>query len=407
MKSLPLSGIKVLDLTRALSGPFCTMILADLGADVIKVEPAPHGDMIRQWGPFKDGESIYYLSGNRNKRSLALNFRDPSCKETLLKMIESSDVVVENFRPGVVENIGISEQIARAINPRLIWTSITGYGSKGPKATWPGFDQIAQGEAGFMSFTGTPSSGPQRVGVAIGDLTSGMWAALGVIAALYQRSSTGSGQRVETSLLESLVGLLSVQGQRYLSAGEVPQLSGNVHPVISPYGAFQAKDGLLNIGAATQQQWEKLARLLSLEPLIKDDKFLDNAARITNRNELKTLIEDRLDQKQRAEWIPDMVALGIPAGAINDIQAVFEDEQVKATGIIEEIHHPVLGKIRQVGSPIRMDALKAGSIHRAPPILGQHSEEILGEFGYTAGEIEHLLRSGAIVQSDVDAVVST
>ncbi len=236
--SLPLSGVRVLDLTRALAGPFCTMVLGDLGADVVKVEPTG-GDMIRNWGPFDRGTSAYYLSGNRNKRGIAVNFRDPAALDLLRELAGRCDVIVENFRAGAMEAMGLSHETLAAANPRLIYASVTGFGRTGPASGRPGFDQIAQGYSGLMSVTGTAESGPVRVGVAIGDQTAGMWCAIGVLAAISERHVSGRGRRVDTSLLAGLVGLMSVQAQRYLSLGEVPKLAGNTHPVISPYGVFE------------------------------------------------------------------------------------------------------------------------------------------------------------------------
>jgi crotonobetainyl-CoA:carnitine CoA-transferase CaiB-like acyl-CoA transferase len=401
--SLPLAGMKVLDLSRALSGPFCAMLLGDLGADVIKVEPLPAGDMVREWGPFSEATSLYYLSGNRNKKSLALNFRTPEGLRVLRELAEQVDVLVENFRPGVMDAMGLSLQELQERNPRLIVASITGFGSKGPKANWPGFDQVAQGFSGFMSFTGTPESGAQRVGVAIGDLTSGMWTAMGVLGAIIQRQQSGVGQKVETSLLASLLSLLSVQGQRYLSAGEVARPCGNVHPVIAPYGVFEAQDGPLTVGAATQDQWVKLARLLGLDDLVSDPRFLANADRVQHRSELKALLEQRLATRDRAAWTEAMVAIGIPAGPINDVAAALAEPQVQALGLVERFDHPTLGEVRQVGNPIRMDGLRAGSIRHPPPLLGEHTCELLSEFGYAPGQIQEWLGSGVVMQEGAGA----
>lgn len=399
---LPLAGLRVLDLSRALSGPFCSMLLGDFGAEVIKVEPAPHGDMVRQWGPFAGDTSVYYLSGNRNKKSIAVNFRHPEGLALLREMALGADILVENFRSGVMAEMGMGEEELLARNPRLIWGSITGFGSDGPKGQWPGFDQIAQGFSGFMSFTGTAESGPQRVGVAIGDLTSGMWTAMGILAAVLQRQASGRGQKVETSLLASLVGLLSVQGQRYLSLGEVPRPVGNVHPVIAPYGVFEARDGPLNIGSATQEQWVKLAKLLGLHALLEDPRFTDNAARMQHRHELKALLDERLRARGRDEWTPEMVALGIPAGPINDLAAVFADPQVQHCGLVEEFTHPRMGPMRQVGNPLRMDGLREGSVRMPPPLYGQHTVEVLTALGYGREQVDRWLASGVVQQAPAE-----
>ena len=395
--SLPLSGVRVLDLTRALAGPFCTMILGDLGADVIKVEPTG-GDMIREWGPFDRGTSAYYLSGNRNKRGVAVNFRDPAALDLLRDLAAGCDVVVENFRPGAMEAMGLSYETLAAVNPRLIYASVTGFGRTGPAGGRPGFDQIAQGYSGLMSVTGTAESGPVRVGVAIGDQAAGMWCAIGVLAAIAQRHASGRGRRVETSLLAGLIGHMSVQAQRDLSLGEVPAVAGNTHPVISPYGVFETADGPLNIAPATAEMWKRLCEVLELQQLIADPRYATNAARIEHRLELKALIEAKLKERSRHEWTQRLLAADIPAGPINNLADVFADEQVVHSRLVEEVQHTQLGAIRQVGSPISFDGRLGGSIRRAPPVLGEHTFEVLREHGYAQGDLEALVRDGVIVQ---------
>ena len=312
---LPLAGLRVLDLSRALAGPFCAMILADLGADVVKIEPTPAGEMVRGWGPFKDGISVYYLSIHRNKRSLAINFRDPRGLELIRELASTADVVVENFKPGVMEEMAMGYAALAAANPRLVFASITGFGRGGPYENWPGVDQIAQGMSGLMSLTGQAESGPTRVGIPIGDVVAGMWAALGIQAAIVQRHATGRGQRVETSLLGGLLGLLNVQGQRQLTLGETPGVSGNRHPVICPYGTFLAKDGPLNMAAATDDMWAKLCRLLGLEDMIEDPEYRDNAARMKNRDEVTRRLNEKFAARGTMEWTLALVELGLPAGS--------------------------------------------------------------------------------------------
>ncbi len=395
---LPLSGVKVLDLTRALSGPFCSMILADLGAEVVKVEPAPGGDMIRQWGPFDQDISVYYLSANRNKKGIGVDFRKPEGLALIRELALQSDVVVENFKVGTMEAMGLGYDGLAAARPELIYASISGFGSTGPARDWPGFDQIAQGYSGFMSLSGTPESGPMRVGTAIGDLTAGMWVALGVLAAYIERQNSGRGQRVETSLLASLVGLLSVQGQRYLSVGEIPQPCGNVHPVIAPYGTFETADGPLNLAPATQDMWLRLCEVLELPALPRDPRFLTNAERMQNRLALKELLETSLRRKTRMEWTPLMIAAGIPAGPINTLEDVFADEQVKACKLVETVQHPVLGALRQVALPVRMAATENGSVRSAPPLFGQHTREVLQSYGLVPERIAQLLEQKVVFQ---------
>jgi len=397
-QTLPLAGVRVLDLTRALAGPFCTMILADLGADVIKVEPAPSGDMIRTWGPFDRGISAYYLSANRNKRGMALDFRHPQGLKLLARLAAKSDVLVENFKPGTMESMGLGYEAMSVANPRLVYAGITGFGRTGPAGHWPGFDQIAQGYSGLMSLTGMPESGPTRVGVAIGDLTAGMWAAIGVLGAVLARAASGRGQRVETSLLASLVGLLSVQGQRYLNLNEIPEPTGNSHPVIAPYGAFETKDGPLNVAPATPDMWLKLCGLLGLEHLTADPRFIDNAARMHHRGELKTIIETKLKLRSRREWAESMLALGIPAGPINNLADVFADPQVQYCGLVEEVTHPLLGTLKQIANPVRMDSLAGGCVRKPPPLLGEHTRSVLADYGLADAEIESLLDAGVVLQ---------
>ena len=393
--SSPLEGVKVLDLTRALSGPFCTMILGDLGADVIKVEPID-GDMMRQWGPFDRTESVYYLTGNRNKRAIAIDFRSAEGIELIKEFAKECDVVVENFKPGSMDAMGLNYEKLAEINPRLIYMSITGFGRDGPNSDQPGFDQIAQGYSGLMSVTGSPESGPLRVGVAIGDQTTGMWAAIGVLSALAQREKTGVGHRIDTSLMASLVGLLSVQGQRYLSLGETPGLAGNNHPVVSPCGVFQTKDGPLNIAANTPNMWITLCNILDLNELVADERFIDNASRAVNRDELKQLIEKQLSTFDRQHWTHLFNKSGVPAGPINNLAEVFSDAQVLHCQLVEEVNHPVLGTLKLVGSPIQFDLNKGSSIKRAPPQLGEHTSEILEEFGWSHQEIDDLNKRGVV-----------
>jgi crotonobetainyl-CoA:carnitine CoA-transferase CaiB-like acyl-CoA transferase len=396
---LPLAGTRVIDLTRALAGPFCATILADMGADVIKVEPAPDGDMIRSWGPFQDGISVYYLSVNRNKRSLALNLRNPAAIELLWSMIADADVVLENFKPGTMEAMGLGADALRAANPRLIYASITGFGRDGPYGNYAGLDQIAQGMSGLMSITGEKGGQPTRVGIPIGDLVAGMWAAIGVQSALLQRGVTGRGERVETSLLAGLVGLLCVQGQRYLSLGDVPQAAGNDHPVICPYGTFQAADGPFNMAAVTDEMWGRLCKLLALEDLMSMPQFKDNTARMTNRADLVARLNARFATRTRAEWTADLVALGLPTGPIFDMADVFSDAHVRHAGMVEDILHPTLGTLKQLASPVRLEAFEGRSVRRPPPLLGEHSEDILRDWGIDDDRIAVLVRQGAVLTS--------
>jgi crotonobetainyl-CoA:carnitine CoA-transferase CaiB-like acyl-CoA transferase len=397
--NMSLTGMRVLDLSRALSGPFCTQILGDLGADIVKVEPLPDGDMIRTWGPFDREESAYYLSGNRNKRSILVNFRSPEGLSLLKRLALGCDVIVENFRPGTMTAMGLDPEELAELKPGLIFASITGYGSTGPLSARAGFDQIAQGHSGFMSFTGTPETGPTRVGVAIGDMTSGMWLAIGVLNAWINRGRTGKGQKVETSLLASLVALLSVQGQRYLSLGEVASPTGNVHPVIAPYGVFRASDGDMNIGAATQGMWLKLCDVIGRPDLRSDPRFLDNAGRMRHRDELKGIIEAELARDTRVAWTERLLDVQIPAGPINTVADALNDEQVQHLGLVETSVHPTLGELRQLSNPLRVDGEGGDWIRCAPPLAGQHTVDVLGQFGFSPAEIAELHNNGIVAQA--------
>ncbi|MCD0503196.1 CaiB/BaiF CoA transferase family protein [Bordetella petrii] len=398
--SLPLAGLKVLDLTRALSGPFSTMTLGDLGAEVIKVEPAPDGDMVRQWGPFDDDISVYYLSANRNKKGIGIDFRHPEGLALVRRLALGCDIVVENFKVGTMQRMGLGYESLSAEHPGLIMASISGFGSRGPAKDWAGFDQIAQGYSGFMSLTGTAESGPTRVGTAIGDLAAGMWLVIGILSAVVQRQRSGRGQHVETSLLAALMALLSVQGQRYLSVGEVPQPCGNVHPVIAPYGTFDTADGPINLAPATQAMWTKLCGILGLERLTSDARFLTNADRMQHRHALKQELETALARKTRMEWTPLMIENGIPAGPINTLDDVFADAQVQACGLVQDLQHPTLGALRQVGLPLDLsDVPRDAEARQAPPVFGQHTRDVFEAFGLAPRDIDRLLADRVVFQA--------
>ena len=395
---LPLEGLRVLDLSRALAGPYCTMILADLGADVVKVEPSPKGEMIRSWGPFADGISVYYLSVHRNKRSLSLDFRKPEGIALIAELAAKSDILVENFKPGTMEEMGLGYDTLKRANPRLIYANITGFGRDGPYGDWPGVDQIAQGMSGFMSITGTQESGPIRVGLPVGDVCAGMWSALGIQAAVIERMTSGNGQRVETSLLAGLVGMLNVQGQRQLTLGDTPKRIGNDHPVICPYGAFEAKDGPFNMAALTDDMWRKLCALTGLDDLAANPDYKDNTARMRNRDEIKQRLNAVFALRTRLEWTKDLVKLGLPAGPIYDVADVFEDAQVKHWGMVETVAHPKLGDIKLLSNPLRLDSIGRETVRTAPPLLGEHTAAVLRDFGFNDDHVRDLIEK-SIVQT--------
>ncbi len=394
--ALPLAGLTVIDLSRALAGPFCATILADLGADVIKIEPSPDGEMVRGWGPFQDGISVYYLSIHRNKKSLVVNFRDPAGLELIRRLADSADILVENFKPGAMADMQLDYTTLSARNPRLIFASITGFGTSGPYGGWPGVDQIAQGMSGLMSLTGQKETGPTRVGIPIGDVVGGMWAALGVQAAVIQRHATGRGQMVETSLLAGLIGLLTVQGQRQLSLGDTPGVAGNDHPVVCPYGMFEAKDGPFNMAAATEDMWVKLCKLLGMDNWITDPEYRDNAGRHRNREAVKKRLNEKFAARGKMEWTLELVKLGLPAGPIFTLDQVFADQHVNETGIVEEIDHPTLGPLRLISNPVRMAGMGGRSVRSAPPLLGADSRSVLEQFGLGAAEIDALIAAKTV-----------
>lgn len=396
---LPLHTVRVLDLSRLLAGPFCTTILGDLGADIIKVEGLPNGDLYRNSAPYHNGESVSFLSVNRNKRSLGIDLRKPGGIDLIREIAAIADVIVENFKPGTMEKMGLSYESLSLLNPRLIYAGISGFGRTGPYGKLPGVDQIAQGMSGFMSITGQEQTGPTRVGVPIGDLVSGMWTAIGVQAAIIDRHTSGKGQRVETSLLGSLVGLLSVQGQRYLSLGEVPDVAGNHHPVSSPYGTFQANDGVFNLSATTPAMWHAFCKHLKIDWLLADARFATSTARLENRKELERIVDTATSNRPRDLWIKELRELGMPAGPIYDLSEVFSDEHILQTGMVETIEHPSIGPLRQLASPIKIDAFKNGSVRRPPPRLGEHTHEILQELGFTQHKISDLVRGNVIMPS--------
>lgn len=396
---LPLAGIRVLDLSRLLAGPFCTTILGDLGADVIKVEALPGGDLSRGTPPSDRGESVFFLSVNRNKRSVAIDFRRPDGLDLIRELAAASDVVVQNFKPGTMEDMGLDYETLKANNPRLVFAGVSGFGRTGPYGRLPGVDQIAQGMSGLMSITGQVETGATRVGIPIGDLVAGMWTALGVQAALIARTTTGLGQRVDTSLLASLIGLLCMQGQRFLSLGDVPEVADNHHPLSSPYGLFHAKDGPFNFSATTPGMWDKLCRHLDLEWMLGDPRFSTSAARRENRKELERLLGERFAQRGKQDWIEELRQLGMPAGPLYNLSEVFADPQVQHSRMVETIDHPTLGKLLQLASPIGLDCFAEGSVRRPPPRLGEHTVEVLTEFGLSPERLAELADKKVIESS--------
>jgi crotonobetainyl-CoA:carnitine CoA-transferase CaiB-like acyl-CoA transferase len=393
----PLNGIRVLDLTRALAGPYCTMMLGDMGAEVIKVESPEGGDDSRSWAPPYIGqESAYYLSCNRNKKSLTLNLRSAGAKKILTDLIKSSDVVVENFRPGVMGKMGFPYETLRAINPRVIFCSLTGFGTRGPDAQKPGFDLIAQGMSGFMSFTGEVGGSPIKTGVAIADINSGMFAAYGILAALYHRERTGEGQKVETSLFETLVAQLTFQAGRFFATGVAPQPEGNRHPLIAPYESFACRDGYINIAAANDNLFARTCVAIGLPECPSDPRFQDNGLRLKNREALIAILEGKTKTFRLGDLQKKLDDAGVPNGPIWSLDQTLTSEQVHALEMVQEIDHPTCGKIKVTGIAVKLSNTP-GSIDLPPPTLGQHTEEILTQvLNYPQAELERLRKEKVI-----------
>lgn len=394
--TLPLDGIRVLDLSRALAGPFCTQMLGDMGADVLKVEQPGVGDNARAWGPpFQGGESSYFLSVNRNKRSIALNLRDQRGAEVLRRLVARSDILIENFVPGTLDRLGFSYESCRAIKPDVIYCAISGFGQLGPDRERAAYDQIAQGLGGIMSVTGEIGGPPTRVGVAIADIVAGMFAAYAVMTALYHRQATGEGQMIDTSLLDGQLAILTYQSGRYFATDEAPATSGNHHPSIVPYGVYRAADAYFNLAVGTDDLWRRFCAVLGLDELRDDPRFATNRARLQHRNELNARLEPLFAARTVAEIEALLREAGVPCGAVRDLHAVFSDPQVAALGLIQQIAHPTAGPIRMVGPPYRFSATP-GAVRLPPPLLGQHTDDVLREIGYSEDVIAALREAQVI-----------
>ncbi|HEV8670047.1 MAG TPA: CaiB/BaiF CoA-transferase family protein [Candidatus Limnocylindria bacterium] len=391
-----LDGIRVLDLTRALAGPYCTLMLGDHGADVIKVEMPGTGDETREWSPPSiKGVSAYYLAINRNKRSVTVDLKNRSGKRVLERLIEKCDVVVENFSPGTLARLGFPDERVRAINPRAVLCHISGFGQDGPGRAWPAYDLIVQGMGGIMSLTGEPGSDPVMVGVPQADMVAGMFAAFAIAAALRARERSGEGQVIDATMIGGQVALLSRQAARYFADGTVPRPEGNVHASIVPYQTFRASDGHVNVGVANNALFERFCRALELEELLEDERFTDNPTRVAHRRELVPIIERRVRALTKAEVVRRLREANVPVGPINSLDEVFADPVVRHLGLVAEVDHPTAGRVRAPGIPVRLSGTPP-SVRRHPPELGEHTDEILRELEFTSEEIAALRRDGAI-----------
>jgi crotonobetainyl-CoA:carnitine CoA-transferase CaiB-like acyl-CoA transferase len=393
---MPLSGIKVVDLTRILAGPFCTQLLADLGADVIKVEAPGQGDPVRGQGAIKDGLSWYFAQFNRNKRSITLDLYQDQGKAVLADLLRRADVLVENYRPGVLARMGFSEARLQELNPRLVVASVNGYGSTGPYVDRPAFDFIAQAMSGFMSVTGPPGE-PMRAGPPISDLVAGLYAAFGTVSALLAcaRGTTAGGQRLEASLMNGLISMLAYASASYLATGELPERTGNDHPVVYPYGLFHAADGDVAIAPSTPAIVERLMAELGLADLLSDPDFASNAARVANRERLKALVNARIAERTVADWIERLNRAGVPCGRVMNLAEVFSDPQVLAQEMVLEADHPGHGPVRMTGFPVKLSATPA-RLRRPAPELGEHTDQVLIEAGYDPDRIAALREAGVI-----------
>ena len=392
----PLAGVRILDLSRILSGPFATMIFADLGADVIKLENPRTGDDTREWAPpYQGDQSAYFLSVNRNKRGIAVDLKAARGREIALRLVDRADVIVENFRPGTAARLGLGYDDLRARNPGLIYASISGFGQTGPYASEPGYDAIAQALGGVMSVTGEADGEPVRVGNSAADLSAAMWAAIGILAALHERQSTGCGEWIDVSLLDGQIASLTYLAGGYFASGEVPRRYGSAHPSIVPYQALQTADGHLMVAVGNDTLWRRFAPLIGLPELVDDPRFEGNPQRVANRAQLIPLIERALATKGSVAWADELSRVGIPAGSINTVAGALEHPQVIARDMVLSTEHPSAGTLRMTGSPIKLSRYTA-TVRRPPPTLGEHTDDVLGELGYSAAEIATLHDEGVV-----------
>ena len=392
----PLQGIKVLDLSRILAGPYCSMLLGDMGADIIKIERPGKGDDTRAFGPpFEKGESAYFLSINRNKRSLTLDIKTPGGREILEKLIDGSDVLLENFRPGTLSKLGMDYESVSGRNPGIIYASISGYGHSGPLQNKPGYDLAIQGMSGIMSITGDPDGAPFKVGTSVADIVAGIYAAQGILLALLSRGTTGKGQKVDISMLDCQMSLLTYQAGIYFMTGKGPRRKGNQHPTISPYETFKAADKYINIAIGNDKLWNAFCYLLGLEHIADKPEFRTNPDRVKNRDRLFPLIQREIEKRTAAEWLELFDGNGIPGAPILNVEEILEHPQAKAREMVVSVDHPKLGKTRLTGIPVKLSDTP-GAIDLPPPLLGQHTGEILGELGYSPDEIRTFEETGAV-----------
>lgn len=393
MAKKPLEGIKVLDLTRVLAGPYCTMILANLGAEVIKVERPGTGDDSRDYGPFVNGESIYFVSINRGKKSIGVNLKSEEGKQVLLDLVKEVDVLAENYRPGTMEKLGLGYDRLKEVNPRLIYAAMSGFGHTGPYSQRAAYDMIVQGMGGIMSITGLPEGEPIRVGTSIGDITAGLMGAIGILAALHGRLATGKGQKVDVAMLDGQLAILENAIARYTSTGEIPGSLGTRHPSITPFEAFKTKDNWVILAIGNDALWSQFCKLVQREDLIQDPRFVTNGDRTKNYEQLKPILDEIFIEKTTDQWLDELNQAGIPCSPINSVDKLFTDPQVEARNMLVEVEQPKVGKIKVAGNPIKLsDIPPEEEIPAEPaPSIGEHTEEILTSvLGYDLDRVNSL-----------------
>jgi crotonobetainyl-CoA:carnitine CoA-transferase CaiB-like acyl-CoA transferase len=389
----PLSGIVVADFTRVLSGPYCTMLLADMGARVIKIEHPDKGDDTRGWGPpFVQGESAYFLSINRNKESVTVDLKRPEAREVLDRLLARADVLVENFRPGTLDRLGLGYADLSPRYPKLVYCSISGFGQTGPRRDLPGYDAVVQAEGGLMSITGDAEGPPFRLGVAISDIVAGMFAANGIALALLARARTGRGQLVDVAMLDATAALLTYQAGIFFATGSSPGRLGNRHPTIAPYETFEASDGEFVVAVGNDEQWRRFCAAIDLAPLGADRRFVTNRDRVTRYSELRPILATRLRDRSRAEWLEALTRAGVPCGSVRSIGETLMDPQLEAREMIAELQHAAAGAIRTLGVPIKLSDTP-GVVRTPPPRLGEHTESVLRELGFDEKDIKQVRSS--------------
>ena len=396
----PLHGVRVVELAQIMAGPTCGLLLADLGADVIKVEKLPGGDDTRSYTePSIAGESAAFMIMNRNKRGVAVNLKTPGGLEVVKRLLAGADVVTENYRKGTLDKLGLGYEVLQTLNPRLIYCAISGYGRTGPYADKGGFDLIAQGFAGIMSVTGEPGGPPAKSGTSVADINAGVLAALGIVSALVARATTGRGQIVETSLMEAAVQQTYWHAAIFFATGRNVGPTGSAHILTAPYQAFPTQDGWINVGGANQANWERITQVIGRPELARDPRFASNADRMRNLAQLTPILADELRRRPSAAWIERFEAAGVPVGPVHQIGDMLADPQVAARDMVIEVDHPRAGRTRAIGAPIKFSET-SGDLTRPAPLFGQHSREILEQLGYTAAEIAALSRDGAVHLGD-------